>query len=43
VESFAGSELDYRLLEGKWLLQFTTAPDVVSIISIGAALFSRLF
>eukprot|EP00775_Hariotina_reticulata_P013356 gene13356-13484_t len=29
VESFAGSNLDYRLLEGKWLLQYTTAPDVL--------------
>jgi len=30
VESWSPEELDYSLLEGKWLLQYTTAVDVVS-------------
>jgi hypothetical protein len=30
VEAFSPAELDYGLLEGKWLLQYTDALDVVS-------------
>jgi hypothetical protein len=30
VEAFSPAELDYSLLEGKWLLQYTDALDVVS-------------
>jgi hypothetical protein len=33
VESFSPAELDYSLLEGKWLLQYTDALDVVSQVS----------
>lgn len=29
VEACSGPELDYSLLEGKWQLLYTTAPDVV--------------
>lgn len=29
VEAFSPAELDYGLLEGKWLLQYTDALDVV--------------
>lgn len=30
VEALSPAELDYTLLEGKWLLQYTDALDVVS-------------
>lgn len=30
VEALSPAELDYSLLEGKWLLQYTDALDVVS-------------
>lgn len=29
VEAFAGPELDFELLPGKWRLEYTTAADVV--------------
>lgn len=32
VEACAPAELDYSLLEGKWLLEYTTAADVVSLV-----------
>jgi hypothetical protein len=34
VEAFSPAELDYSLLEGKWLLQYTDALDVVSEASV---------
>lgn len=32
VEACSPMDLDYNLLEGKWLLQYTTAADVVRVV-----------
>lgn len=34
VEALSPAELDYSLLEGKWLLVYTTAADVVPIVGL---------